>query len=61
MKRTKHTLEQIIRNLKIAEQLIAHGKTVANFYRPIELNQPAYHHWKQQYGGMQAAEAKCLN
>ena len=28
MKRTIHPAEQIIRNLKTAEKLIAHGKTV---------------------------------
>jgi putative transposase len=47
MKRTRHTAEQIIRKLKTAEQLIAHGKTVADVCRLIEVTQPMYHRWRQ--------------
>ena len=60
MKRIRHTAEQIIRKLKTAEQLIAQGKTVADVCRALEVTQPTYHRWKQQYGGMQAEEAKRL-
>ena len=60
MKRTRHTAEQIIRKLKTAEQLIAQGKTVVEVCRVIEVTQPAYHRWRQQYGGMQAEEARRL-
>ena len=41
MKRTRHT----------AEQLIAQGKTVSDVCRVIEVTQPTYHRWRQQYGG----------
>ncbi len=58
MKRIRHTAEQIIRKLITAEQLIAQGKTVADICRAIEVTQPIYDRWKQQYGGMQAEEAK---
>ena len=60
MKRTRHTAEQIIRKLKTAEQLIAQGKTVADVCRALEVSQPTYHRWRQQYGGMQAEEARRL-
>ena len=60
MKRIRHTAEQIIRKLKTAEQLTAQGKTVADVCRAIEVTQSTYHRWKQQYGGMQAEEAKRL-
>jgi hypothetical protein len=42
----------------IAEQLIAQGKTVADVCRVIEVTQPTYRRWRQQYGGMQAEEAR---
>jgi hypothetical protein len=58
MKRTTHTAEQIIRKLNTAEQLIAQGKIVAEVCRVIEVKQPTYHRWRQQYGGMQAEEAR---
>ncbi len=72
MKRIRHTAVaegfcegvQIIRKLKTPEHLIAQGhvkgKTVADLCRAIEVTQPTYHRWKQQYGGMQAEEAKRL-
>jgi putative transposase len=43
-----------------AEQLIAQGKTVADVCRMIEVTQPPWHRWRQQYGGMQAEEARRL-
>ena len=54
MKRTRHTAEQIIRKLKTAEQLLAQDKTVVEVCHVIEVTQPRYHRWRQQYGGMQA-------
>ena len=61
MKRTRHTAGQIIRKLKTAEQLIAQGKTVADVFRVIEVTQPTYNRWLQQYGGIQAEEARRLD
>ena len=61
MKCIRYTAEQIICKLKTAEQLIGQGKTVAGVCRAIEVTQPTYHRWKQQYGGIQAEEAKRLN
>jgi putative transposase len=43
MKRTSHTPEQIIRNLKTADQLIVQGKTVADVCRVFEVAQPTCH------------------
>jgi transposase-like protein len=51
MKCTRHTAEQIIRKLKTAEKLIAQGKTIVEVSRVIEVTQPKYHRWRQQYGG----------
>lgn len=61
MKRTRHTAEQIIRKLTTTEQPIAKSKTVADVCRVIEMTQPTYHRWRQQYGGMQAEEARLLS
>lgn len=58
MKRISHTSEHIIRKLKIAEPLLAQGKTVADVCRALEVSQPIHHRWRQQYGGMQAEETK---
>ena len=60
MKRNRHSAEQIIRKLKTAEQLISQCKTVVDVCRVIEVTQPTYHRWRQQYGGTQAEEARRL-
>ena len=60
MKRIRPTPEQTNRKLKTAEQPIAHGKTVADVCRAIEVTQPTYHRSTEQYGGMQAEETKRL-
>jgi transposase-like protein len=60
MNRTRHPAEQVIRELKTAEQLIAQYKTVADVCRVIEVTQPTYHRWRQQYGGLQAEDARRL-
>jgi putative transposase len=61
MKRTRHTPEQIIRKLKIADQLLAQGQTVAEACRVLEVSQTTCHRWRQLYGGMMAEEAKRLS
>ncbi|MCP9927040.1 transposase [Cyanobium sp. CH-040] len=55
-----HTPEQIIRKLRIAEQLLNQGQTVADICRTLEASAPTYHRWQQLYGGMKATEAKRL-
>jgi len=59
-KRICHTPEQLIRKPKIAEQLLAQGKTVADVCRALEVAQLTYHRWRQLYGGMQVEQAKWL-
>jgi hypothetical protein len=49
MQQIRQTADQIIHKFKTAEQLIAQVKTVADVCRAIEVNQPTYHRWKQQY------------
>ena len=54
MKRTRHTPEQTIRNLKTDDQLLAWGQTVADACRVLEVSQPTYHHYRLLYSGMNA-------
>lgn len=60
MKRTRQTAEQFIRMLKTTKQLIAQGKIIADACRVIEVTQPTYHRWRQQYGGIKAEDARRL-
>ena len=64
MKRIRHTAEQIIRKLKTAEQLIAQCKTVVEVWPRHRGDaadvSPLAAAIRQQYGGMQAEEARRL-
>jgi len=60
MKRNRNTAEQVNRKFQTADQLIAQGKTVIGICHVICVRKPTYHRWRQQYGGLQAEEARRL-
>jgi transposase-like protein len=60
MARRRHTPEQIIRKLREADWLLAEGADVAAVARHLEISEPTYHRWRNQYGGMKAEDAKRL-
>lgn len=49
-KRKRHTPEQIIDKLRLAERLRAEGKTVADVARQLEVSEQTYYRWKRKYG-----------
>ena len=60
MKRQRHTPEQIIRKLRTAEQMVSEGKTIGEVAKALEVSEQTLHRWRNQYGGMKAADAKRL-
>ncbi len=60
MKRTRHTPEQIIRQLRDAEVQLSTGATIAEVSKSLGVSEQTVHRWRQQYGGMKAADAKRL-
>jgi transposase-like protein len=60
MKRRRHTPEQIVRKLAVADRLLAEGKTVEETCRELEITESTFHRWRNQYGGMKADDAKRL-
>jgi transposase-like protein len=60
MKARRHTPEQVIRKLREADRLLSEGKEVGEVCRQLEISEPTYHRWRNQYGGMKAHEAKRL-
>ena len=59
-RRKRHTPEQIIRKLREADTMIAAGRTIGQVCQTLEVSEPTFHRWRQQYGGMKAEEAKRL-
>ena len=60
MKRRRHTPEQVVRKLREADALLAQGADIARVCRHLEVSEPTYHRWRNQYGGMKADDAKRL-
>ena len=59
-RRKRHSPEQIIRKLRDADAMLAGGKTIGEVCQALEISEPTYHRWRNQYGGMKAEEAKRL-
>jgi putative transposase len=60
VKRPRNTPEQIIRKLRIAEQMVSEGKTIGEAAKALEISEQTLHRWRNQYGGMKAADVKRL-
>ena len=59
-RRRRHTPEQIIRKLREADRLLGEGQEVAAVAKQLEVSEQTLHRWRQQYGGLKAADAKRL-
>ena len=60
VKKRRHTPDQIVRKLRIADQLSAEGKDQAEVARHLEVSEATLHRWRSQFGGMKADDAKRL-
>ncbi len=60
MPRRRHTPEQVVRKLREADRLLAEGKDVAEIARHLEVSEPTYHRWRNQFGGMKADDVRRL-
>jgi len=60
MKRTRHTPEQVIRKLRDADRMLAEHKSIAEIAKELGVSENTYHRWRNQFGGMKAADVKRL-
>jgi putative transposase len=60
MKRHRHTPEQVVRKLREGERLLNEGKDLAEVVRHLEISEPTWNRWRNQYGGMKADGARRL-
>jgi transposase-like protein len=60
VKRQRNSPEQIIRKLRIAEQMLSGGKTVGEAAKAMEVSEQTLYRWRNQYGGMKAADVRRL-
>lgn len=60
MKRTRHSPEQIVVKLRDADAMLATGAGIGQICQKLQITEATFHRWRNQYGGMKAAEAKRL-
>jgi len=60
MARKRHTPDQILSKLRDADVLLAQGESISEVARKLEVSEPTYHRWRNQFGGMKSEEMKRL-
>src|SRR3954453_13494576 len=60
VKRRRHTPEQVIRKLRVADRMLGEGKAIGEVAKALEGSENTYHRWQRQFGGMKADDAKRL-
>ena len=60
MKRRRHTPEQIVRKLREVERLLGEGRSTAEAVKQIEVSEQTYYRWRNQYGSLEASDARRL-
>ena len=56
----RHSPEQIVRKLRLAEARLAAGATVPEVARELSISEATFHRWRNHYGAMSTSEAKRL-
>ncbi len=59
-KRTRHSLEQVVKKLRDADAMLAAGKSVGEVLQVLEISEATLSRWRSQFGGMKIEEAKRL-
>ena len=60
MPRLRHHVEQILAKLREAEVALSKGQPVAQSCRTLGLTEQTYDRWRNEYGGLNVAQAKRL-
>ena len=60
MVKRKHSVEQIIGQLREAEVELAQGRSVAEVRRSLGVTEQTYYRWRKEYGGLKMDQAKRL-
>ena len=56
----RHTPEQIVRELRVAEAEMAAGASSLEVARKLGISEATFHRWRNQYGRMKSDEMKRL-
>lgn len=59
-RRKRRKPEQIVALLKQGEAMLAAGQSLPQVLQTLEVSEPTWYRWKEDFGGMKAEEAKRL-
>ena len=60
MKQKRHSVDQIVSQLRKADVELGEGKKVPEVCKELEVTEQTYYRWRQKYGGMQPVMVKQL-
>ena len=60
MKQKRHSVDQIVSQLRKADVELGKGKKVPEVCKELEVTEQTYYRWRQEYGGMQPVMVKQL-
>ena len=60
MKLKRHSVDQIVSQLRKANVELGKGKKVPEVCKELEVTEQTYYRWRQKYGGMQPVMVKQL-
>ena len=60
MKQKRHSVDQIVSQLRKADVELGKGKKVPEVCKELEVIEQTYYRWRQKYGGMQPVMVKQL-
>ena len=60
MKQKRHSVDQIVSQLRKADVELGKGKKVPEVCKELEVTEQTYYRWRQKYGGMQPVLVKQL-
>jgi transposase-like protein len=58
MVRKRHSAEEIVNKLRLAEVELGKGKTIGEVCRQLGVSEPTYYVWRREYGGLKVDQAK---
>jgi putative transposase len=60
MKHKRHSVDQIVSELRKTDVELGKGKKVPEVCKGLEITEQTYYRWRQKYGGMQPVMVKQL-
>jgi putative transposase len=58
MGRKRHTAEEVVNKLRLADVELAKGTSIAAVCKLLSVSEQTYYQWRREYGGLKVDQAK---